>query len=272
MRHLDEPTYAHLLEGTLEAAEARALARHLEGECPACEAFLASLPRADAVDGLVDRALASLAQRSPAGNDVEFGRIERRRRALADAPRRSPRRIAPAALAAAVLAAGLAGLFLPRGAPDRAGWDGRKGTAPQAIPVRLRFVVITPRPNGPPALEKGVSGQALSAGSSLQFELEVGRSADVALVRVGQHGAPDLVWQERIGPGKVPVSVRGRPAAFPLFDALGPQRFVLVASEERLEPARLARAAAELAPPARVSPDLPGLDGLSLDVVEVDVR
>ncbi len=271
--HLDARTYAHLLHGDLPPAEARALGRHLEEDCPECEEFLASLPGADALDGAVDRALAALAPADATGqgNDVEFARIERRMAEL-EAPRRRPRHVAPAALAAAVLAAGVVGLLLPRAGSDRSAWDGVKGTEPRPIPVRLRFVVITSEPGGPPVLERGVSGQPVGPAASLQFEIETGIPADVALVRVPARGSPEVFWHERVGRGRASVAVQGRPAAYPLADLSGPQRFVLVASEHRLDEGRIARAAVPLAPPARVSPDIPTLDGLSLDVVEVDVR
>ena len=272
MTHLTERTYALLLQGSLPPEDSRALARHLEEACAVCEEFLASRPTADAADGLVENALGALVPAGGRGNDLEFARIERRLREGPPAPRRAARRLAPAALAAAVLAAGLAGLVVPRAGSERPGWDGLKGAAPRAIPVRLRFVVVTPVPGGPPELEKGVPGQAVGAEGSLHFEIESGRSAHAALVRVPARGSPEPFWSERIGPGRSAVSIAGRPAAYPLAELAGTQRFVLVASEERLDPDRLARAAAALAPPARVSPDLPPLDGLSLDVVEIEVR
>lgn len=272
MTHLTERSYELLLQGSLPPEDARALARHLEGPCAVCEEFLASRPTADAADGLVEEGLGALVPAGGRGSDIEFARIEKRLRGGAPAPRRTSRHLVPAAVAAAVLAAGLAGLLVPRGGTERPAWDGMKGAARRAIPVRLRFLVVTPAPGGPPVLEKGVSGQPVHAGASLQFEVESGRSAQAALVRVPAHGEPELFWSERVGPGRSTVTVAGRPAAYPLADLAGSQRFVLVVSEERLEPDRIARAAAALAPPVRVTAELPGLDGLSLDVVEVEVR
>jgi hypothetical protein len=270
--HLTERMYRLLLQGLLPSEEARALACHLEEECAICEEFLASRPSADAVDGLVDEGLGALVPAGERGSDLDFARIERRLRERAPAPRGASRRLAPAALAAAVLAAGLAALVVPRGGAERAAWDGVKGPAPRALPVRLRFLVVTPAPGGPPALEKGVSGQPVQAGASLEFEVESGRAAQAALLRVPTRGGPELFWSGRVLPGGSQITVGGRPAAYPLADLAGVQRFILVASEERLEPERLARAAAALAPPARIAADLPGLEGLSLDVVEVEVR
>lgn len=271
--HLSERSYLLLLQGSLPPAEARLLARHLEEGCTFCEEFLASRPAADAVDGLVDEALGALIPAAgDRGNDLELARIERRVREGSAALRRRPLAFVPGAIAAAVLAAGLAGLVLPRGGSDRPARDGEKGAVLRAVPVRLRFLVVSASPHGPPALEKGVSGEAVASAASLQFEVESARASHVALFRVPSAGAPELVWSERVGEGRSTVTVDGRPAVYPLAGLAGPQRFVLLASEERLDRDRIARAAASLAPPARVRADLPPLDGLSLDVVEVEVR
>lgn len=272
MMHLTELTYRNLLQGLLPPEEARALARHLEEACAICEEFLASRPSADAADGLVEESLGALVPAGGRGNDLEFARIERSLRGPPPAPRSASRRLVPAALAAAALAAGIAALVVPRGDAERAAWDGVKGSAPHRIPVRLQFLVVTPSPGGPPSLEKGVSGQPVQAGASLHFEVESGRVAHAALLRAPAHGGPDVFWSGQVSPGRTEITAGGRPAGYPLADLAGPQRFILVASEERLEPERLARAAAALAPPARITADLPGLEGLSVDVLEVEVR
>lgn len=273
MTHLTDATYRRLLEGSLPPDEAARLARHLEGDCAECEAFLASREAVDGLDGQVDRALAALARPAAGrGNDLELARIERRLREMEHPPRRSSRSV-PVALAAAatILVAGVAGLLVSRSDPRRPAWTGEKGAGAHAVPVRLRFLVLAPDARGA-EIEKGISGQTVSASSSLEFEIETGRAADVAIGRVPQHGNPDFFWHERVGAGRTQVTVRGRPAAYPLIDALGAQRFVVVASEDPLDDARLARVASALAPPARIAPDVPGLDGLSFDAVEVEVR
>lgn len=272
MTHLTERTYDLLLQGSLPPEDARTLARHLEEACAVCEEFLASHPTADAADGLVERALDALVPAGGRGSDLEFARIERRLRGDGPAPRREPRRIAPAAVAAAVLAAGLAGLVAPRTASERPAWDGWKGAPAPIVPVRLRFIVVRPGDGGAPSLEKGVPGQVVPAAASLQFEIEAGRPAHAALVRVSSRGAPEPFWSERIGEGRSAVTLAGRPAAYPLAGLGGPQRFALLASDEPLDAGRVARAAAALAPPARMAAALPALEGLSLDIVEVWVR
>ncbi len=269
MTHLTAESCRRLLDGTLPADEARRLSDHLATECETCEEVLVSLPDADGADGLVDAALAALGPTATVRpNDLDFARIERR---LRREPARRPR-LRTAALAAAVLLAGVAGLVLSPHGPDRRSPDGVKGASPAPVPVRLRFLVLSPVPGASPAIEKGVSGEVVIGSSSLAFEIEAGRAAEAALVRVPERGAPEVLWHDRVLPGRTPVSVEGRPAAYPVADLSGPQRFVLVASEDRIEEARAERAAAALAPPARVAPDAPGLDGLSLDVVEVIVR
>ncbi len=270
MKHLTPESCRSLLDGTIPADEARRLSEHLTRDCETCEEVLRSLPRADAADGWVDGALAALGPRAPVRTgDLELARIERRLRGASE--RRS--RTWPAAIAATVLLAGLTGLLVTRTRPDRPGWDGAKGAAPTPIPLRLRFLVLSPAPGAAaPAIEKGVSGEAIGASASLAFEIEAGRAADVALLRVPSRGAPEVLWRERVGAGHTAVSLGGRPAAYPVADLSGPQRFVLVASDGLLDQARAARAASALAPPGGIAPDAPGLDGLSFDVVEVTVR
>jgi hypothetical protein len=272
--HLTDPTYTQLLAGILPPAEARDLARHLEVGCEACEAFLASRPVADAVDGQVDAALSALAVAHSAGNDLEFRRILLRLDAEpAIRPgfvRRAGARLV--AVAAILAIAGTASVVLRARTAAPPAWDGEKGSAPQIIPLRLRFVVVSPGAAGAPGLQKGVSGQAVPAAASLEFELELGRGAEVALVRVPAQGAPEVIFREPLHAGRTDLTIGGLPGVYPLSGLSGPQRFIAMASPARLDPARLERAAAALAPPARASADLPALDGLSLDVVEVLVR
>jgi hypothetical protein len=268
--HLTERSYLLLLQGTLPPEEARALARHLEEACESCEEFLASRPAADAVDGLADRALGALSPVGARGNDLEFARIEKRLRESAGPPRRRARAFVPAALAATVLAAGVAGLVVSRSGPERPAWDGVKGAQPAAPPVRLRFAVVKPGAQAP-AVEKGVSGQVVEPAAGLQFEVESGRPAHAALVRVSGSGAPEVFWRAKLGPGPAPVTRDGSLAAYSLEDLRGVQRFVLVASDEPLGPERVAQLAAAVAPTG-VVPDASALGGVSLDVIEVVVR
>jgi hypothetical protein len=267
--HLTADAYARLLDGTLPAEEAAALARHLEAPCAECEWLLAGRGGTDAVDAEVDRVLAALpTSGGAAGSDAEFARIERRLAARRRGARL--RRILPLAAAAGAVAAALTALVLPR-SPERPPWDGRKGAGAAAVPVQLRFVVVEGGAGEPPALEKGVSGSRVEASASLQLEVETGGPASVAVLRVAPGAAPELVWHERLPGGSAPVSVDGHPAAYPLAGLSGAQRFVAVASEEPLGPERLAEAAA-----ARIAPEVAGRETLapevSLDVVEVEVR
>ncbi|ABC82184.1 hypothetical protein [Anaeromyxobacter dehalogenans] len=279
MAHLTEPVYAQLIRGELPPDEAAAWARHLTDGCDACEAFLAARPEPDALDARADRALAALGPPGAPGNDLEYRRIEQRlaQRAAAD-PRRAPRRLPRPALAVAagVVAAGLAGLWLASRAPERPGrpeWTGEKGmgAAPAAVPVRLRFLVISGGA-GAPSVEKGVSGQAVPAAASLQFEVELGRAGQVALARVAPGRPPEVFFRASLPAGRTVVSVDGRPAAYPLSDLSGPQRFVAVASPASLDEAAAARAAGQVARGARMEQGVPGLEGLSVDAVDVAVQ
>jgi len=272
--HLEPRTYAALLAGALPPKEARALAEHLAGECEACERFLSEQPGADSLDGLADAAIAAaLPPPSAGGNDLEFARIQR---ALRDGDGRPRRAALPAAVAASLLAAGVAGLLWHHARPPPAsdsGWDGAKGAEVRAIPVRLRYLRLAPfllLDQGRP-LEKGLSGEPVDRSASLLFEVETGRAADVVLARVSPGGGVELLWRQRVPSGRSQVTTDGRPAAYPLAALSGPQRFVLLAADGALDEGRATRAAAALAPPDRIRPDAPALEGLSLDVVEVIV-
>ncbi len=277
MMHLDEHDLRRLLDGSLEPAAARRLAEHLAGGCEACEAVLAARPTADAADGVVDGLLLRLAPpgATERGDDLEYARI--RRRLARERSGGAGRLLRLGARAASVLA--VAGVSLKVAVIDRragpgSASDGVKGMAPQAIPVRLRFLVVHPAETGSiPELERGANGAVLDPLSALQFQVELARPGYAALARVGAAGDVDLFWHDKLArAGSTEVSLGGRPAAYPLAGLSGRQRIVLLASPEPLTRERATAAAQALAPPARLSPDSPALEGLSLDVVEVTVR
>jgi len=252
--HLDARTHAELLSGTLGPDAARALARHLEAGCEACEAFLAGCERADGIDGRVDGALAAVAwapdAERPRAAAEAFGRIERRlaaERALrpgVGGRQGRLRRWVPLAAAASVLAAGLAALALRAPEPSSSAWDGTKGPEPAAsaaVPVQLRFLVVAAGGAGDAELRRGASGDAVPASAALQFEVEVGRAAFVTLVRVPPGGPPEPVWDGAVGPGAVLVTLDGRPAIYRLEGLGGTHRFVALASEAPPPPGALER-------------------------------
>lgn len=266
MMHLDAPSYAALLDGTLRPEEARRLAGHLEEGCAECEQFLAGRDPVDRLDGATDAAIAAaLPAGDGAGNELEFARI---RRAVASRPVARRRLLSVAGAALLVLGVGLVVRETARRADAPAGWDGEKGARPRGIPARLRYLEV--QQGG--RILKGISGERVSASSSLVFEVEVGRAADLVLLRVAPDGGAELMWRSRVAGGSAQVMLGGRPAAYPLSGVSGPQRFVLVASERPISDARAIAAAAALAPPSIPSADAPALDGLSLDVVDVSVR
>lgn len=275
--HLSDLSYRRFLEGTLPPSQRRALVAHLGAECDPCEQYLVGLDEADALDGAVDAALCALAPAGlGAGNDLEFDRIESRlagRGVLAPPvpirAARARRRLVPAlAIAATLVAAGLAGLLVARQGSGHRHDDGIKGaSSADAVPLRLRFLVLTPAEGGAPTIEKGVSGQEVPATASLQFQVDLGRSAEVLLARVPSGGGQDVFFRARLPAGRSAVTVSGQPAAYPLSSLAGPQRFLALASEAPIDPAEVVRAAAHA---AGARPE----DGpaISLDVVEVQVR
>lgn len=267
-KHLDPDTYRRLRRGELDPASARAFADHLSRDCEVCEAFLAALPP-DALDGAVDEALSQLAPEATGegGNDLAWARI---RRELA--PTRSRPRFAAgrwAAMAAAVALVSLGGYQAVRvsRAPDTR-WEGEKGRSAQAAPARLRFSVVRGAP-GAPHLEQGRSGAVLPPEASLAFRAEASGPAFLTLVRVAGSDR-EVVWRGRAGgAGAIDVSEDGRPAAFPLRNLSGTQRFLLIASarplgEEEL-PAVSRAGQAIAAGPARTPETV-------IDEVEVNVR
>jgi hypothetical protein len=262
--HLTDAIYRALLAGTLPPKEARELAAHLSGDCESCERFLAEFGVADGLDGLTDAAIAAaLPPASESGNDLEYARIQR---ALRTGGRQPRRRLLGAAIAASLFITGSAGVVvyqLRARTPTGVEWDGVKGNDPRPIPVRLRFLRLD---------AAGTVGDSADQGSSLLFEVETGRPADVALLRVATGGGVELIWRSRVSGGRTQVTVGGKPAAFPLASLSGPQRFVLLAGNGGMEESRAVRAAAAVAPPNRIKPEAPSLDGLSVDVVELFVR
>ncbi len=273
MMHLTAQTLDRLLAGSLAPAEARALAEHLGGDCPECEALL-ERAGPGALDGVVDEALLGMAPPLPAerGSDLEFARIRRALRRARPGRARAGRIAALAAALVAVAGVAVKVAWLDR--PRPAAWDGVKGPAAAAIPVRLRFLVVHPVGSGrPPELERGASGETVAPSAALQFRIELARPGFAALVRVGVGGDADLFWSGRVdAAGTADVTAGGRPAAYPLAGLAGRQRVVLVASPEPLEVPRVLAAARALAPPAAIPAEGPALEGLSFDVVEVTVR
>jgi hypothetical protein len=265
--HLTETTYVALLRDGLTPPEAKALAAHLDEPCEACEAFLASRSEADGLDGAVDRALTALAERGDGqGNDLEFARVMKR---VDASPRRATRgrRLAfGVAIAATVAIAGAAGLVAPR-LLRRPAADAEKGTGGDAVPLRLRFLVLTPGDGGVPVLEKGISGQQVPAAASLQFQVELGRTAWVTLLRTSPSGSSEVFFERQLGVGRNVISMAGQPAAYPLTSLAGQQRFMALASETRVAASDLARAAT-LGAGARLEEG----PSISVDIVEVSVR
>ncbi len=263
MTHVDERSYAQLLDGSLDPVEARAIRRHLLEPCAACEAVIGNAP-VDGLDARVDAALAAFApvRAHEAGNDVEWQRIVRKTRA-AKAPRGHVRQ----ALAIAAVLTAVAGASIAFHSVRDAGatWDGVKAAAPARPWARLRFAVVRAGDGGS-RIAKGVTGERVAARDRLQFQVDLGRAAEVALVRVGEGESPELLFLDRLGAGTTTLSMGTAPAAVALDGLSGRQRFAVVAGPPPLDPTRAAAAGAASAGGA----DAP--EGLAIDAVEVFVR
>lgn len=267
MTHLDHRTYAGLLAGSLPAEEARTLAEHLSGDCDRCERFLAEVD-ADALDGRGDAAIAGAFPPPPLpGGELEFARIVRRMRA--SAPRRRQLAV-PLAIAASLLLAGLAGLWVQRNGlgrvPPGAGWDGVKGSAVTLPQVRLRAVRLDANGAATPVLAE----ESLAPSARLLFEVASDRSADVVLVRVPPSGAAEIVWRSRIASGRTVLTTGGKAAAYPVAGLAGPQRFAVIAAEGGLDDSRVARVLSALARTEALVDDAAA--GVSVDVLRISVR
>jgi hypothetical protein len=273
--HLTRHTQRLLLDGRLDPAQARALAKHLETGCSTCEAALSG-PEADGLDGVVDVVLTRLAPDDPtsAGNDLEYARIMRR----VGRPRRSGwRGLGLSGVAAGLVAALAGGLLL---AHERAvkvpGWNGVKGVSRSAVApsVRLSAVsVLAARGGEAPVLRKVTRGDVVPGEAILQLQVEVGGATELALARVGRSGEVDPFWQGRAtAAGPILLSaLDGRPAGYPLAELSGPQRFVALASPTRLTPRQVtAIAGAVAAGRSTETPERPS--GISVDVLELTVR
>jgi hypothetical protein len=114
-------------------------------------------------------------------------------------------------------------------------------------------------------MEQGVPGQVVSAEASLQFQVELGREADVVLVRSAA-GTVEPFFHARLPAGRSVISVAGQPAAYPLHQLTGRQRFLALAGEQAVEPAAVDQAARG----AMTGPG-PG-QPISLDAIEVQIR
>ena len=268
MTHVDDRTYSRLLDGSLDPGEARAFGRHLLAPCDACEAVIGNAP-ADALDGRVDAALTALApvRAHEAGNDLEWQRIARRIQATTR-PRRPVRQL----LAIAAVFTAIAGASLAVHSTREAGvrWDGVKGAAPARQWARLRFAVVRGGAEGRSRIAKGVTGERVAPRDRLQFQVELGRAAEVALVRVGEGEAPELIFLERLGAGTTTLSMGAEPAAVALDGLWGRQRFAVVAGPPPLDPVRAVAAAAALG--GASAPGAAASEGVAVDAVEVDVR
>ncbi len=252
-RHLAGEVYEAILRGE-PVAEALRLAQHLRGGCDACEAFLSRRASADALDGLLDAAL--FAQKGPCRrNPALFARILRRlkidarlsggRRAIASTLANPQQRCAPLLLAALLGVAGIV-VFALRMTPSfQASLDHAS-----LRKVQLAFYLAGEAPfraeggaptDGEERLVEGVPGQSCRASEQLILSYQLPRSSFVAIARLRPDRALELLELPGRRPsGRHVLSIDGVPARLLLKDAVGHNRFIVLASERPFDAERLA--------------------------------
>ena len=237
--HLQDAIYEEILHAAPLPAAADALARHLGGgECAACEGYLSRRSSADAFDGLLCAALFAREVRGRR-NPAMFQRIVRRLKLDArlggdcqGAQRifSVPRSRLPLTLAAALGLAGIA-LFALRGSPS---FQASLG-APTQRALEVAFYLVAAQGEDDARevpVTEGVSGQPAPASSQLILTYGLRRASFVAITRA----LPDRSLELRALPARRPpghhvLSMNGVPARLLLRDAVGRNRFAVIASE-----------------------------------------
>ncbi len=269
--HLRRESWEKVLRGE-PVDSGDALAPHLASSCEVCEQRLAETPGADGLDGDVDRALLSLSRRPPmVPSTASFERVLRRMRldsragargALALPPLR-PGMALPLSLAGLLALAGLSALMLQRVPPPRSVAGAERGGA---LEIELAFSASAGGQAEPVA---GRSGANVSEGHELSLQYLLARPAFVALVRVLPDGHAEVLAQPgRMGSGRHDLAINDARMRVSLRGALGPNRFVALASEAPLGGSAL-RIALEALERGAVPPGLGS--SIAMDEFEVAV-
>ena len=242
-RHLSEDLYQALLHGDPVGA-AQPLAQHLRSGCATCEAFLGRQSSADALDGLIDAALFAPAQSRCRRNPAMFARILRRlkidARLSGGQAMLSGLLVGQQQHCAPLILAGLLGLagivvFALRMTPSfQASLDNE---AQRDVQIAFYLADLVPGSGGEglsdgERLVDGLPGQSCPETAQLVLSYHLLRSRFVAITRIRpDHSLELLELPGRRPPGRHVLSINGVPARLLLKNAVGHNRFAVLASE-----------------------------------------
>lgn len=226
---LEDTPLDRLLGGELSEEERGALARHLEEECTSCERVMEAASLDEATLLLLLRAPAISTQDQAAARAL-WPRVEQALAAPAGATVISLAR-RKWILAATALAAGIAGFGVlsswPPSSDDAS--TGLKGDAPPAQ-VELRLVGL------------GLGTGCLPNGALTELRYDLDREAHLYVLHQNPQGRSEILYAsgEALAPKKDGVfEAASGHLGYRFDDEPGDHRFVLAASDIRLEPAQV---------------------------------
>ncbi|MCC7383753.1 MAG: hypothetical protein IT384_18070 [Deltaproteobacteria bacterium] len=227
---LEDMPLDRLLGGEASAEERGALARHLEEECASCERVLEAASLDEATLLLLLRAPAISAQEQADARAL-WPRVEQALAAPAGATVISLARrkwiLAATALAAGIAGFGVLSSWPPRPSDDGSiGSTGLKGDAPPAQ-VELRLVGL------------GLGTGCLPNGALTELRYDLDREAHLYVLHQDPEGRSEILYAsgQALAPKKDGVfEAASGHLGYRFDDEPGDHRFVLAASDVRLEP------------------------------------
>lgn len=203
--HLDPERWRALQAREPEAV--RHFAAHLARPCATCEAFLADLPDADALDALADEALTAAAASDAAALEDALGWERVRRRAF---PSRRRTGLTAAAGLALAVAASLVLVLVPR---DEEG--SRRELEPQlgsgrikgALPLTLELSPVVQLPDG--GVRMVAEGERLPESAVVLVRYHVSEPATATLVLQPEGAKEQVLGHFELAPGTHDLSDAG---------------------------------------------------------------
>ena len=245
--HLTDDLYDAILRGE-PVNVSPTFCRHMSAGCETCEAFLRARSASDALDGLIAAALFAEAHPASRRGHALFDRVLRRLKidARLSGGRRAPMSVftAQKQYFAPLLFAGLLGLagivvFAMRMTPS---FQASLSDEVQRD-LRIAFHLVEVAPDGSGEEEivvEGVPGQTCPQSRQLVLSYHLLRSRFVAITRVLPDRTLELLeLPGRRSPGSHVLSINGVPARVLLQNAVGVNRFAVVASDRPLDAEQL---------------------------------